>query len=201
MKQLFFVTLLLVLTGRAMAAEGESVLTLPDIPSGQMIGYATRGTRVAAIFPILNSTSVAPDATGNHRLATSLKMQNPVGLGIGYISLPVRRTGWETTLNATSLRSEMGDLYAIRATGNLCLAFTSKFYAKSGVNISDLVGKTLINGQSATVRPGPGLQTGAGYQLSKNVGVDLAYVWTTQSHSLGGQIFQEGLEMGVTGTF
>lgn len=202
MKSLLNVLLVLFSTQSVMAAEGQISASLDQVRDDT--GYASRGPRLSVTKPFLKFESTREES--NRKISTSSNPSDSVGLSLGYTSMPIRRTGWGLELSGQTSSQTSGPNSdkretSMRLAGNLYHAFNSALYVKSGANFSHWIGEIKVGDQKTTTQPGLGFQAGGGFQITRQVGLDIAYVWLNQKHGLGGELFQEGIELSVTGTF
>ncbi len=186
-------------TAGASERSGTSSLQMPKLGS-KKTGYTSQGVRVGAFKPMLTTQS-SSDVNGQVVTRSGGSTNDSVGFSVGYISMPVYRLGWEAALSGFSMRDTATTNFNLRVVGNLTAALNSGVYFKSGVNVSDMTGNVVLPGGPASVSPGLGFQLGSGYQINQNFGVDASYVWLSQKHDRAGELFQQGVELALTGTF
>ncbi len=146
-----------------------------------------------------------------HALQVKLEVSNDVesvvvnptaeegfALSLGYASLPIEKLGWTASYTFTNIELRNLVVPLVRIEGNLAYAFSPFANVKAGLNVSNV----------EDARPGFGFQTGVGFQITKNLGLDVGYVQMKQSSSgiVQNQLIkvlakQTGFEIGLNGTF
>ncbi len=200
-KKLFLAALFLVSSTTAFA-QNTSVSQIE-----KSTAVSSEGFRVSLLRSNL-SMKINADY-GDEKVNETYKIDQTVGLSLGYVSLPIQQLGWTASLAALQLAVDEDELSMLRADGNVGYAINSYFNIKAGLNISNI--KT--NDSEASFKPDIGTQAGIGFQFNKNFGLDINYVITKQFVTVekkfnnvvsGKSRFtpeQTGTEIALTGTF
>lgn len=161
--------------------------------------YSANGFRVSLVRPIL---SVDFKAQFQGREVTfEENLDDTLGLSVGYASLPVQELGFTANAAYLQVREDSNtDTSILRVDGNLAYALSSMVNFKGGLNVSNL----RVKDGGDRVQPGLGLQASAGFQFTRNFGLDVGYVVMNQKSSSNGIDFQyqeSGPELSLNGTF
>lgn len=164
-------------------------------------GYASEGFRVSVFKPSYDmSISVnAPNVNVDEP-----NMSGGNGLFLGYAYLPVKSFGFIAGANYIELISNGRSGNTLRLEASGVWAFNDAFYAKLGINNS-----RIVSAGAGSYDPGMGHQMGIGFQLTKNLGLDLTHsqsaVTYTENFGPGMTVDADfvirGTEIGLTGTF
>ena len=133
-------------------------------------GISSKGLRVSIVRPNLDGKAKAN--YNGLSLDVSEKIDETLGIAIGYANLPVEEMGWTT--NAAIMESKNNGTSAniARIDGSLAYAFNKYVNLKGGLNIIKFTsGKGVKD-----LNPGLGFQASAGLQITRNFGLDLGYV-------------------------
>ncbi len=184
---------ILILTSTAL---GQETLT-GSAPKGDD-SISSSGIRVSLMSPFLRAKFKASfygqDFSADEGLATSY------GFSVGYAYLPIYRLGWTADFAYLNIENDGVTTGAMRIDANLGTSFNKMVNIKGGINLSKLVFASGVGDYN----PGLGAQASVGLQLNKNFGVDLGYLYMTQSANLNGSRFdlaEYGPEVDLTGTF
>ena len=163
---------------------------------------SSEGFRVAVTKPMVDFKLKAGGAS-----SAGYKMNEAVGVSLGYANLPVEQLGWTADvayINGLKLKdtdsSDSVTWNAARISGNLGYAFTEMFNVKGGVNLTKMVSGP----SSSSFSPSVGFQLGAGVQFTNNFGLDLNYLQMNQTFSVSGlsiDAVMTGYEIALHGTF
>lgn len=163
---------------------------------------SSQGVRVAITKPMVDFKLKASGESSD-----SFKMNEAIGVSIGYASLPVQQLGW-TVDGAYLSNLKMKDpdssssvtWSAARLSGNLGYAFTEMLNVKGGINLTKMVSGTSADKFS----PSLGFQAGLGVQFTPNFGLDVNYLQMNQTLSILGtsvDAVMTGYELALHGTF
>jgi opacity protein-like surface antigen len=143
-------------------------------------------------------------------------------LTLGYNNIRVKNIGWNAEFNYLSGAMENQEDYIseikfaednLRLSINATYGIDDKIYTFAGINSSSYVSRSYTVGSSVISvdhSAGIGYQLGAGYQLSKNIGIELAYLTMnsdfkfTASGTEDSDTFDietKGTQINLTGTF
>jgi len=169
-------------------------------------GYSSRGVRISLVRPNLDYKGTVKYQ--NFSFDGSGSYDSALGLGIGYVNLPIQELGWTTNLTLMEIKKDSsGNL--VRLDGNLGVAVTQFVNLKAGLNVMKITSGSNID----NLNPGLGYQASVGFQINKNLGLDLGYTELNTSGnapitSNGKEIGQanvtykiSGIEIGLNGTF
>lgn len=186
------------------AQEAGQVTTTSKQESGLV-----KGIRISLVKPSSYSTTSSYSVEkingkavqGGASIGNSDTFKNILGLSVGYANLPVQETGWTTNL-AVLHSSEQNNVFDIyRLDGNVAYAFTSSLHAFAGMNVSSANSKDTKTQESTTAEsstPGLGFQVGGGWQINKNISLDLSYVEMNRRSELKTQVIQNGVAVNNT---
>ena len=169
-------------------------------------GISSQGFSVSYVRPSLEYNA---NLTGNNfSKAMSGKLDQTNGLSFGYVSLPIQSLGWTANTTLLEIKNNEISVQVGRADGNLAYAFNKYINVKGGFNLSQFIKSETAEKYNA----GFGFQAGLGFQMTKNVGLDVGFTEIHQSGkiSVNNGISSKdydidyklsGLELGLTGTF
>lgn len=170
---------------------------------------SSEGFRVSLLRPMLEvEAKVKVDFLGTEITSTdSEDIKDTLGFGIGYAHLPISALGFIGQLGFFTIDGEEGssDVNFYRAEGNAAYAFNEIVYVKGGLSLAQFTkGEALKD-----FGMGVGAQLGVGFQITKNLGLDLTYASMLFSGDLKdegvkvgeAELQFKGLEIGLTGTF
>jgi long-subunit fatty acid transport protein len=119
----------------------------------------------------------------------------------GYSNIRANKIGFNADLSYLSgeMAGQDSDFKIIednlRISANATYGINDKIYAFGGLNSSSYTSKTFSFGTSTLEidhTPGIGYQLGMGYQITKNIGIELAYLTMNSKMTLsGGDIYDE----------
>ncbi len=136
---------------------------------------ATKGFRISVIRPELNASGsfVIAGDTLNAQIIDG-KIEDALGLAIGYAYLPIMSIGWTSNLALIQMKSggEKSDLG--RADVGLAFALTSTFNFKAGVHAAKFTSGEIMK----QLDVGTGAQASFGIQINPFVAIDLGYTST-----------------------
>ncbi|MNJ94702.1 hypothetical protein D3C87_124040 [compost metagenome] len=176
----------------------SSRMAMPEI-------YSSKGIRVSLLRPTIDMKGKGKMEGKTVNLTG--KVEDVLGLGVGYANLPVGQVGW--TGNVTYLKPATGDAGMLRGDGNVAYAFTQFVNVKGGLNVMKVIGGSFAENYT----PGIGGQASVGLQLTRNFGLDLSYVMMRNGLKLpvspgsSSKILTvddlefAGVEIGLNGTF
>lgn len=160
-------------------------------------GMSSKGFRIGIVKPMLEADIKA--SYQGQSFGAKEKLDEALGLSLGYASLPVQELGWTANATYMDIKNEGSSTGLARIDGNLAYAFTSIVNVKGGLNISKLT-----KSENSKYDAGIGFQGGVGVQLTRNFGLDLGYTQMNQSGSSEGvkvDLKEAGVEIGLNGTF
>ncbi len=202
MKLKITVFLAMALVASSSFAQNTSTAKMPEDDS-----VSSKGFRVSLVRPNLDA-KMKVNYQGTHFFDGSTKIDNTMGLAVGYASLPVQELGWTTNLALMEAKSESTANLA-RLDGNLGYALNKYVNLKGGLNVIKF---TSGNGVK-DMNPGLGLQASVGVQITRNFGLDLGYTEmntsgkstvTSNGQAIGKadvDLKFSGFEIGLNGTF
>lgn len=160
--------------------------------------YASQGVRVSLVKPSLSMEVKFSDS--DESLTFKENIDSALGLAVGYASLPIQELGYTVNGSLFDLKEAEGSASMFRMDGNLGYAFNSIFNLKGGLNVS------FFDGRDSNIKfdPGLGAQASAGFQITKNIGLDLGYIVMNQSANHKGvriDAKESGPEIALNGTF
>ncbi|MFS4460825.1 outer membrane beta-barrel protein [Bdellovibrio sp. HCB2-146] len=159
---------------------------------------SAEGIRVGLVKPMLDMELKM--SVGGESSTGKAKVDDGIGVAVGYAYLPIQDLGWSASFVHSAGKIESLNIGISRIEGNLGLAFNEYCNIKGGINLSKLSGEEVFN----KMGPGFGLQAGVGVQFTKNIGLDLNYLYLNQIGNIDGVNLmskQTGFEVGVNGTF
>lgn len=152
---------------------------------------SSEGFRVGLELPMLSADLKSGSSS------ISQKLDQVLGVSLGYAKLRIRELGWTTNLSYLDIKNNGASNALVRIDGNLAYAFNRNFNTKAGLNVSNLT--------KGDANAGVGFQAGLGVQMNKSVGIDLAYTQMNQTgtSSFGNSVnlTESGVELGLNGTF
>lgn len=162
----------------------------------------TEGIRVSLFKPLLSAE--AKTRGGNlSTQSASEKINNSLGLSIGYANMPLQQLGYSSYMSYLSLNNEASNASALRLEGNATYSeyvYTRLVNFKGGLNISKFVSGEFLKDQEPSV----GGQVSASVNVYKDMAIELGYTIMRQSKNVNGvdvDTKQSGLEIGLNGTF
>lgn len=192
MKTKITVFLAMALVASSSFAQNTSTAKMPADDS-----ISSKGFRIGIVKPMLEAdikASYQGQSFGNKE-----KLDEALGLSLGYASLPVQELGWTANATYMDIKNNGESTGLARIDGNLAYAFTSIVNVKGGLNVSKLT-----KSDASKYDAGIGFQGGVGVQLTRNFGLDLGYTQMNQSGSSDGikvDLKEAGVEIGLNGTF
>ncbi len=192
MKQIVLSLSLMLLATAAFSQESMTA----KLPQDESV--SSSGVRIALVSPFLRVDFKA--SYNDQSFSSNQKLDSSFGLAAGYANLPIYQLGWTANFAYLNIQSEGTNVGLMRLDGNLGTAFSKMINAKAGLNVSKLVFASGVGDYN----PGIGLQASIGLQFSKNMGLDLGYIYMAQSANSYGtrlDISESGPELGLTGTF
>lgn len=195
------------------SAQTSSTISLPKVKSSTSSskaqdpfknvksGWAAEGVRVSIFKPTYD---MSIDINIPNVVVNAPDIDSGNGLFVGYAYLPVRSFGFIGGANYIEMVSNDSSANTLRLEANGAWAFTQNLYAKIGLNNTRFVSKGAGN-----IDAGMGHQMGLGFQLTKNLGLDLTYSEVNMSltenmgpgFNLDADVKIRGTEIGLTGTF
>ena len=159
---------------------------------------SSSGVRVTLMSPFLKAkfktNYYGQDYSSDETLDSSY------GFSVGYTNLPIYRLGWTADFAYLNIQSDGTTVGAMRIDANLGTSFSKRVNIKGGLNVSKLVFAYGVGDYN----PGIGGQASIGFQLSRNFGIDLGYLYMAQSANSNGvriDLSEAGPEVDLTGTF
>ncbi len=178
--------------------EGVSTQSAPKAVSSSPL---RQGVRMAFLKPVLKMKMKAT-VEGFGSFTDTEKLDSANGVSVGYAYLPIQSAGFTTNLALINIKENGDDSVSmIRADGNLAFAVNPMMNFKGGLNLTTLNKSEFRK----DFKPGVGFQASAGFQLNRNLGVDVGYVtMNQQSKTIDGvsmSLEESGPEVSLTGTF
>lgn len=192
MKLQLLSTALLIFASTNVFAQGQSRTKALDD------GYSAKGVRVSFLKPDLELKVKATYEESS--FSGSNKLEDTLGVGVGYAFLPVQNLGWTTNFSYIQFKDSRDTAHFLRLDGNLAYTFTDVLNLKGGVNVSKIGGA----GDADKITPGIGFQASLGVQATRNFGIDFGYTQMKQAGSDDGikwTLEEAGFELGLNGTF
>lgn len=158
---------------------------------------SSKGFRVSIVKPMLEAEIKASGYGAS--VSNSEKLDEALGVAVGYANLPVQALGWTANLTHMDIKNDGTNGSMLRVDGNAAYAFTNYVNVKGGLNLSKLTSSSDIE-----FTPAIGFQASVGYQVTKNFGLDLGYTQMNQKAEEQGvdvTFKVSGLEIGLNGTF
>jgi hypothetical protein len=196
MKKLTLTILACAISAQAFAQPSTTRSTYEQQPAANV---AAEGLRLGLVVPAWKAQFKA-NFLGQTFKSEKYNFDNIVGIEAGYARLPVGNIGFIVNGTYANIHEENSDTGLARVEGNGAFAATQNLYFKAGVNISKIV----TGEQASDWDPGFGFQAGLGFQMTKNLGAELAYSEMNQSSSTKGvnvDMKLAGPEAAITGTF
>lgn len=162
-------------------------------------GISSKGFRVGIVKPMLEAE--LKFSNGGRSFSTEpTKIDDTLGLSLGYVNLPVQELGWTSNLSYMQLKNKGLDANLARLDGNVAYSFTQILNIKGGLNLSKFT-----SGEGVSkLDPSIGFQGGLGVQLTRNFGLDIGYTNMNQSATVDDvkvEAKESGIEIGLNGTF
>jgi hypothetical protein len=159
-----------------------------------------KGLRVGLIRPFVDfRASVAQnDREGHLRSA----IDQTTGVSVGYAFLPAHRIGFTTNFAWMELEDDGDTMNLMRQDANIAYSVIPMLNVKGGVNLSLVTAHPVERYEH--LYPMPGAQASVGMNITRDIAVDLGWVYMMQKRRLDGadvEFRQAGLEFGVNGTF
>lgn len=178
--------LMFVLLFGSLAGAQESTMPLPTTGSAAPV---TSGFRAALLKPALSVQ--IPGRSSSSRI------DDVVGLSLGYIDMEVGDYGWSSSLGYLQGKDGSLSTSLLRADVNVGYQFTRIFSLRGGFNVSGINQPGL-----SRVTPSGGLQLIGSAAVYRNFSIDLGYINMNQGLPDSLLVLnQSGLELGLAGTF
>ena len=176
-------------------AQNESTTTFSNEGS-----ISARGLRLGIVKSILDM-NIKGSKNGSSA-SNQDKLDDSLGLSLGYVNLPVQQLGWTSNLTYLNIKEEGSNANLMRVDGNLAYAFTNTLNLKGGLNLAKFT--STDGGWAQNMDAAIGFQASLGVQITENFGLDVGFTQMNQSGSLGDisvNLRESGTELGLTATF
>ncbi len=202
MKRIFVGVIGLIFSVTALAQSDTRVST--DAPTSEVSCVAAQGFRFTLMKSFLKIKGKF--SYGGRSFTDKETVDQSIGLGLGYVYLPVASLGFTGRLlyNIAEIDADEGkdpDYSTVRLEANGAYSFNSNLYGFAGLNLNKY---TETENGMKEFNIGPGFQLGIGVQLSRNFGFDLQFVQLNNKAEKDGataDFEQSGIELGAHGTF
>jgi hypothetical protein len=177
-------------------AQPATEAIIADMPAAAPAAFVRQGVRVAYLQPIMKFAA----KTDESGWELNERVDRANGISVGYANLPIGQLGYTSNFALIGMRESGLQQNIVRTDANAAYAWSNNINVKGGVNLSRFVGGDL----GANSKPRIGYQMSAGYQMTSNIGADVALVEMRQT---GNRDFEglytrvRGAELSLNATF
>ncbi len=171
---------------------------------------SSQGIRLSFVKPTLESSTKAY-LDGNYFGSSTTDMDAAQGVAIGYVNLPIQQVGYTSNLAVMEVKRG-SSATLVRLDGNIGYALNNFINLKGGLNLM----KFTSGGDLKDLNAGLGYQASLGFQLNRNIGLDIGMTEMNVAGKLpvtyeGVEFFEtreadvdyklKGIEVGLNATF